>query len=140
MRNYSYNVYSLSIHEDAERDLDALWEEDEESVAIIEMFLEEVEGSQELLERFTDNSYADHLHDPGFDIKRWRVMWKDYPLWRLRLFNVPMGAALRRIVYTFHPKERRYYVLGIVPRDFDYDPSHPLSKRIVRVCAELGLS
>jgi hypothetical protein len=137
---HSAHRYSLSIHEDAERDLEALWSEDEESAAILEAFLEEVMDSQDLLERFSREDYADTLHDPGFDIKRWQSLWKDYPVWRLRLFYVPWGAAVRRIVYTYHPGEQRYYILGILPRSFDYDPKHPLAKRIIRACEELGVS
>jgi hypothetical protein len=138
MRNYP--DYRLLLHDDAELDLESLWMEDEESAAVIEAFLEEVADSQDLLERFLSEFHADHLHDPGFDIKRWKALWKEYPAWRIRLFNVPKGAANRRIIYTFHPKEQCCYVLGIIPRGFDYDPKHPLSRRILRALDELGIS
>jgi hypothetical protein len=131
----------LSIHKDAEDDLDALWEADPEGAAMIDVFLEEVaSASQDVLERLTSDGYRSYTNDPDFDIKRWKALWKNYPLWRLRLFNVPGVAASHRIVYTFHPQELRYYVLGIVPRDFNYDPGHPLSKRIIAACGNLGLS
>jgi anti-sigma-K factor RskA len=137
---YSPLRYSLSIHEDAERDLEALWEIEEESAAIMDAFIGEAAGSQEILNRFTEESYVDHVHDPGFDIKRWQALWKKYPLWRIRLFNVPIVASAFRIVFTFHPRELRYYILGIVPRDFNYEPIHPLTKRIIRACNELGIT
>ncbi|GHU01323.1 hypothetical protein FACS1894154_11240 [Betaproteobacteria bacterium] len=132
--------HSLKLHPDAEGDLDALFEEDEDAYAAIVAFIEEAQASQVMLERMTSAEYEDKIHTPGFDIKRWQALWRTVPLWRIRLFGVPGKAASRRIVYTFHPGEGKFYILGVIPRDFDYEPSHPLSKRIIRACEDIGVS
>lgn len=139
MRYSPPDRYSLSIHEDAEQDIDDLYEIDEEGAAAIDVFLEEAATSQEILDCFTVQDYRSYSDGLEFDITRWKSLWKDCALWRARLFNVPGVAATHRIVYAFHPNERRYYILGIVPRDFDYDHQHPFTKRIVSAYRELGL-
>jgi hypothetical protein len=42
-----------------------------------------------------------------------------------------------RIVYAFEPKKHRYHILAIAPREFDYDESHPISRRILKTYQEL---
>lgn len=139
MRYSPSDRYSLSVHELAEEDLDTLYEVDEDGAAAIDVFLEEASSSQEILDRFTVQDFRSYSTDIDYDIKRWQKLWNKFALWRARLFNVPGAAANHRIIYAFHPVERRYYVLGIVPRDFNYDPDHPLSKRIIRTYGELNL-
>jgi hypothetical protein len=34
-------------------------------------------------------------------------------------------------VYAFIPGEQRHHVLGILPRDFNYEADHELTKRIL---------
>jgi hypothetical protein len=130
--------YSISVHPDAERDLDALYETDEDGAAMIAAFLQEAAASQSMLDCFTVKGYRSYTA-PEFDIKRWEALWKNYGLWRLRLFDVPGVAASSRIIYAFHPVRRCYHVLGIVPREFNYEPSHSLSRRIVFAYKELDL-
>ncbi|ENO90434.1 hypothetical protein [Thauera linaloolentis] len=139
MRYSPPDHYSLSVHKCAEEDLDALYELDEDGAAAIDVFLEEASSSQEILDRFTIQDYRSYSTDFDYDIKRWKQLWGNFALWRARLFDVPNVAANHRIIYALHPIERRYYVLGIVPRDFDYDSDHPLSKRIIRTYGELDL-
>ena len=50
--------------------------------------------------------------------------------WRLKLLWVGNETAKYWVVYAFHPGEFRYYVLGILHRDFDYDLKHSRSKKI----------
>lgn len=131
--------FSLSIHEDAEADLEDLYQVDEDGAALIDAFLQEAAGSQDMLDRFTIRHYRSYGNTFDFDVKRWQSLWHQYGLWRIRLFAVPGVAASHRIVYAFHGTQRRYYILGIVPRDFDYDPQHPYTQRIVSAYRELGI-
>jgi hypothetical protein len=139
MKYSCVGAYSMSIHEDAEKDLDTLYAIDEEGAAGIDVFLEEAASSQKVLDHLLENRYRSY--DAGFDfeVRRWESLWKHYGLWRLRLFDVPGVAASYRVIYAFHGKQRRYYILGIVPRDFDYDPKHPFSRRIVNAYQALGI-
>lgn len=139
MRYSTPDRLSLSVHKDAENDLDALYDSDEDSAATIDVFLDEASRSQEILDRFTSNDFRSYGSTHDFDVTRWKALWAKYALWRLRLFDVPGAAANCRIIYTFHSVERRYYVLGIVPRDFDYDQSHPITQRIINAYQELDI-
>lgn len=138
MGRFSSERCRLSIHEDAEADLDRLFETDEDGAAAIDAFLEEVAGSQALLDRLTQDHYRTYS-PPAFDVQRWQALWRQCALWRARLYDAPGTAAQHRIIYAFHPGERCIYVLGVVSRDFNYEPSHPFSKRIIRVYKDLGL-
>jgi hypothetical protein len=132
-------TYSMSIHEDAERDLDRLYEVDEDGTATIDVFLQEAASSPAVLDRLLEHRYRSY--DPGmdFEVQRWAALWKHYGLWRLKLFDVPGTAASHRVIYAFHGIQRRYYILGIVPRDFDYEPDHAFTRRIVRAYQALGI-
>jgi hypothetical protein len=139
MKYFQPESFSLSIHETAEQDLETLYAIDEEGAAVIDAFLQEAAGSQDILDRFTCHKYRSYGNPLDYEIQRWQALWRHYGLWRARLFHVPGVAATHRIVYAFHPLQRRYYILGIVPREFDYDPSHPLSKRIIAIYQALEL-
>jgi anti-sigma-K factor RskA len=138
MKYFPPDRYSLSIHRDARQDLEQLYATDKDGAATIVTFLQEVAASQNMLENLSIRNHRSYV-TPEFDVKRWEALWKSYGLWRLRLFNVPGVAASSRIIYALHPIERRYYVLGIVPREFDYEPSHPLSQRIINTYKDLDL-
>lgn len=131
----------MVIHDDAENDLDALYEVDEDGAAEIEVFLDEAIGSQDTLARLTEDHFRSYALDQGqdYDVKRWYELWKTCALWRVRLYDVPGVAANHRIIYAFHPSEQRIYVLGIVARSFDYDPKHPVSERIVAAYRDLDI-
>lgn len=131
----------MSIHEDAELDLDALYDEDEDGAAAIDVFLDEAASSQDILDRFTVDGYRSYALDSehDFEVKRWKELWSRLGLLRLRLFGVPGSAGSHRIIYAFHSIERRYYILGIVPREFNYESDHPLSQRIIRAYRDLDI-
>lgn len=57
MRYSPGRTYSIALHEDAEADLDRIYEEDENVAADIEVFLEEAKNNQEILDNLTRNGY-----------------------------------------------------------------------------------
>ena len=123
--------YSIVVHGDACADIDALWETDEDAAADIETFLDEARHNQDTLDSMTRQGYVSYGDYP-YDVKEWKEAKRQrYNLWRLRLLYLKNAAANHRIVYCFHPIENRYYVLGIVEREFDYDINHPKSRRIL---------
>lgn len=130
MINSRFSQFSLVLHEDAIADLEALWENDEDAAAEISAFLQEVKASQDMLDRLTCNKYV-RYEKPEFSVEVWATQQnRKRNLWRLRLFALTGSSAKQRIVYAFHPLELRYYILGIVHREFDYDLKHPVSNRI----------
>lgn len=84
-----------------------------------------------MLDALTDNKFR-HDSDPRFDVSRWESFWhQGKNLWRLRpYFESGIGPSCR-VIYAYLPLRRRYHVLAIVPRDFDYDPQHSLTQRIL---------
>lgn len=123
--------YSLVVHKEAEADLEALWATDEAAAALVTVLLEELEGDQVLLDALTDHKFKRDT-DPRFDVSRWESFWhQGKDLWRLRPYFEFGNGPSCRVIYAYLPKRRRYCVLAIVPRDFDYDPQHSITRRII---------
>lgn len=122
--------YSIAIHDDAQADLEEIWNSDADAAADIETFLEEAKLNQATLSNLTQNGYIQYGEWP-YDVKEWgEAKRQRYNLWRVRLLWLEGKASKFRIVYAFHPTEFRYYVLGVVDREFNYAIKHPISKRI----------
>ena len=133
MRYSLGRIYSLVIHEDAIADLDRIFEEDEEACADIEAFLEEAKCNQETLDRLTRKGYVQYGDCP-FDVTEWEASkQRRYNLWRVKFLWIEGNASKYRVIYAFHPGEYRYYVLGVLHRDFDYDLKHHRSTKILAV-------
>jgi hypothetical protein len=119
-------VFCLYTHQDAQDDLDSLWETDEQAAADIMVCLQEIEGDQDLLDRLNQDRFGAEFVD-DFNV-RLLIEQRDLNnnLWRLRVWSVPNY----RIIYAFIPSNGRFYVLGIMPRGVDYARNHPFFKRI----------
>lgn len=131
MRYSPGRTFSLVLHKDAEVDLDGIYEQDEDAAADIEVFLEEAKNNQETLDCLTRKGYVKYGDIP-FDVTEWEATkGRKYNLWRLKLMWIESNATKYRVVYAFHPREFRYYILGILDRDFDYDLKHPRSRQII---------
>ncbi len=123
--------YSIIVHEHARRDLDELWQRDEDAAALIEVLLEDLDGDQALLDSLTIHKY-ERKQDPRFEVSKWFEQWNQRrDLWRLRPFYEPGDGPPYRVIYAYVPARRQYAVLAIAPREFDYDASHPLARRII---------
>jgi len=139
MRYYQGLSYSLVLHEDAEADLDRIYEADEDAAADIDVFLEEAKNNQETLDNLTRNGFVQYGEWP-YEVKEWVEAKKSkYNLWRVRLLWLEGPAAAYRIVYAFHPIQFRYYVLGIVERTFNYDSKHERTQQIIAAYDALNL-
>lgn len=129
MRHSRSNHYSITLHDDAIDDLDGIYEVDEDAAADIETFIEEAKLNQGTLECLSINGYIKYGDNP-FNVREWLEAKRErYNLWGVRLLWLE-SASDYRIVYAFHPLEYRYYILGVVAREFDYALNHPTSKRI----------
>lgn len=139
MRYFSANVYSVVVHDDAEDDLSAIFELDEDVGATLATFLELLEeGNQDLLDRLTQRGFTNH-NSPEFNVDEWqKAKSLKLNLWRIRLLSVDV-ASNYRIIYAFHAAEFRYYVLAILERSFNYEISDPRVKRIIEVYDALDI-
>jgi hypothetical protein len=124
-------VLRLFVHDDAEDDLNALWDEAPETAARITVLLEELEGNQDLLDRLTQHDFGAY-GSRDFHVSKWIEQWrKGKDLWRLKVWELEKTGVRYRIVYAFVPGKGHYHVLGIVPREFNYEADHELSRRIL---------
>lgn len=125
-------MYSLFVHEDAEQDLENLWNEAPEAAARTVVLLEELEGNQDLLDRLTQQDFGAY-HGGDFHVTKWFEQWKvGKDLWRLKVWSLEDKGLQYRIVYAFVPRRLHYHILAIVHRDFDYDRNHEVTRRILR--------
>ena len=127
-------MYSLHVHQDAEDDLDGL---DAKVAAQIVVLLEDLSDNQDLLDRLSQHKFRDQ----DIDVERLGPEWNFGPtfntLWRLKDLDLERRGIKYRIIYAYLPRKSKYHVLAIVPRDFDYDPNHPISKRIFEAFGNL---
>lgn len=125
-------MYRLSLHPDAKSDLDELWDTDEISAARIETILQEIQHDQNMLDMLTVHNFGIH-HTQPLHVSKWLEFWNvGINLWRVKLWDLEDKGLRYRIVYAFMLGKQQYYVLGILPRDWNYDENHQLTKRIKR--------
>lgn len=131
-------MYSLVLHDYAKDDLEAIWQStDADAAAVIQAFLEQAKLDQDLLDRFSSGS---PFKNSTVDIAQWRELWnKGFNLWRLKLLELESISIQYRIIYAFDPQKLRYFVLGILPREFDYRHDDPRTQRIIDAYANLDL-
>ncbi|MEW5891005.1 MAG: hypothetical protein AB1768_18645 [Pseudomonadota bacterium] len=130
-------MFQLFVHDDAEGDLERLWGEAPEAAARIAVLLEEVEGNPDLLDCLTQHDFGSY-HSADFHVSRWVEQWKKgRDLWRLKVWDLEDKGLRYRVVYAFVPGKLQYHVLGIVPRDFNYDVGNELTRRILRTYEDL---
>ena len=132
-------VYSLVVHEDAEKDLDELWEIDETATADVVVLLEQAACDQGLLDNLTARDFGRHRSE-DIHVDRWvEQQRKGRNLWRLKIWDLEDRGIRYRVVYALDPRISRYHVLGVVERGFDYDESDERTKRILAAYDELGI-
>ena len=121
----------LYIHNDAEEDLERLWASEPDAASRIGVLLEELEGNSKLLDRLTQQDFGAYgLED--FHVTKWQEQQrKGRNLWRVKIWDLEKMGIRYRIVYAFIARQQDYSVLGIVPREFNYDASHELTRRII---------
>ena len=131
-------MFRLFVHNDAEDDLEALGESEPDAAARILVLLEELEVNQDLLDRLTQHDFGKDRWGDEFHVSKWVEQWrKGNDIWRLKIWDLENKGLQYRIIYAFIPHKRHYHVLAIAPRNFDYDPGHPLAQRIIDAYQEL---
>ena len=128
-------MYELIVGDEATQDVeDILVAEPVAGYRIIAM-LEEISGSQEILERLSWDGYGGKPHAPEDDATLSVAKWigpyrKGKNIWRLRDFELSKLGHEYRIIYAFIPSKDLYYVLAVVERAFNYDSTHPITQRV----------
>jgi hypothetical protein len=129
----------LSVHKDAQQDLDLLKAVDPDAVATVAVFLQEASGER-LAELLTT---VGNVRVGSFvaGIKEWSKAQQTRPsanLWRLRLLDTPATSC--RLIYAYHWQTRQLVVLAVLRKisddefaeDFDYDDlNSPIAIRML---------
>ncbi|KJZ10431.1 hypothetical protein TW86_14130 [Halomonas sp. S2151] len=132
-------MLQLFIHADAQNDLDELWAQDEDAAAHIEVMLEEIRGDERLLSTLLEHDFGSY-REAGhkYSISKWLHFWnRGQDLWRLKAWELEESGTKLRIVYAYLPSSAAYHVLAIAPREFNYDPEHPITRRVLAAYNDL---
>lgn len=125
------------VHDHAKADLCALWLSDPAAAAKIEAVLQELQGNQDLLDRLTQNDFG----RAGRDAINVRAIENQRQagnnLWRLKVWSLEGRGQTYRVIYAFIPATRHHYVLGVMPREIDYDRDDAFIRRVEAVYDEL---
>lgn len=128
-------AYSIEIHEDAWEDLEDLWADPltEKAAAVIDVLLQEIECDQDLLDALTAHDYGANK-TKSIHVSKWVEFWRTgADIWRLKVWELEKIQLRYRIIYAYEIKKQKYHVLAVVPRDFEYDTNHPVSRRIMAI-------
>jgi len=125
-------VLVLIIHPDAKQDLLRLKESDPYAAARIAVVLQELQGNQDLMDRLTQDKFGiEGRHD--FNVRGLASQFKaGHNLWRLKVWNLERRAHRYRVIYAFVPSKGYHYVLGIMPREIDYERDDDFIRRVER--------
>ncbi|EKT4497411.1 hypothetical protein QEM27_005236 [Pseudomonas putida] len=129
-------VFVLIPHEDIEQDFERLDLIDpaigDQAGALIQQLLDDPELVDDLLR----DGYGGTPRNPApsaiFNVRTWGDAQRvGMNLWALRDFELSLAGFEYRIVYAVFPRCEQIYILAIVERAWNYDLSHPISRRIV---------
>lgn len=141
MRNTKFGIITpLSLHADAANDLRALMVSDPDAAGKILAFLEQAKRDPKIIASLLDHDFGDTRREL-YHVSKWLEYWNTgFNLWRVKLWTFPKGSLRYRVVYAYQPSTQHYHVLAIVHRDFDYDPSHAVTQRILVAYQSIGIT
>jgi len=129
-------VFELIPHDDIVEDLERLAVEKpvvaECVTALIQQLLDDPILTDDLLRDKHGGSPAKPHKGAIFNVRVWEeAQQKGINLWRVRDFELSRLGYEFRIVYGVFEKHSLIYLLAVVEKEWDYDFSHPISRRIV---------
>lgn len=127
----------LLIHTDAEQDLDDLAKLQPKLAGRLVVLLAEIAADTGLMDMLTVHGFGSDEREP-FDVSRWQAHWRvGKDLWRLKFWELEHQGLPYRVIYALKRGTGDHYVLAIVSRDFNYDPNHPTTRRILQAYEDL---
>lgn len=129
----------LEYANEAEIELDALWDKDEDSAALIEELLCQFEETPELIDELC-RTRRHVSHKPDFEVKKFQEVWNDgYTIYILKIWPKAGKEIPYRILYGHHPQKDIYYVLAVMAREVNYEADRELIKRICTAYENYGI-
>ena len=113
--------------------------EEPDSEAEIIALLQELKGSQALLESLTVEDFG-LARDASLNVDKWsQQQRKGRNLWRLKIWNLEDLGTRYRVIYALDPRNSCYYILAVLHRDFDYDEKHPRVRQLLDSYDRIGI-
>lgn len=129
-------MYKLAIHKSASSDIEALATQPA-TVPVAAKMLElarELRANPRLLANLLDHGRSTQ----EIDVSKFQMFWRQgKDLWRLKLWDLEDAGLRYRIIYAYEISSHCFHILAVVHRDFDYDPTHLVTQRILNDYAEL---
>lgn len=123
-------MYRLAIHSSAARDIESLANEPR-TMRVAARLLElarELRANPQLLANLLDHGYSTQQ----IDVSKFQRFWRQgKDLWRLKLWDLEDAGLIYRIIYAYEVSGHCFHILAVVHRDFDYEPTHLVTQRIL---------
>ena len=122
----------LLLCREAEEELDALYDIDEDVAALFDFLIEELAEDQQMLDRLCvpDNHFK---YAPPFNVDIFQEARKmGLNVYRVKVRKDDGSLVLWRMFVGFHSQKDIYYVLSVTDREFAYDTSHPSFRALVQ--------
>jgi hypothetical protein len=137
-------MFRLSVHKDATEDIKKMIAEGgdaEKAGRRIAAFIQELKNSEKWLAELLTRKFRNE----EFNVDKFVQFWDaGLDLWRIALFEFDFERDKQwqmpyRILYGYDGPCTTFRILGVVPRNFNYEADHELTKRICRTYDELGM-
>ena len=95
-------MFRLFLHENAESDLEDLWDQAPRAAARLTVLLEELEGNQDLLDRLSQHDFG-VARAADFHVSKWVEQWRRKKTSGLKVWDLENKGMRYRMVYAFVP-------------------------------------
>ncbi len=135
-------MFELIPHDDIVQDLERLESISSEIVDLVSATIQQLMEDPDLADDLLRNGYGGTPKNPArgaiFNVRTWGdAQRQGLNLWAIRDFELSRSGFEFRIVYAVFPKDELIYLLAIVEREWNYDLSHPTSRRIFNTYRDL---
>lgn len=135
-------MFELIPHDDIGLDLERLDSIDPEIVDQAGAAIQQLMDDPLLVDDLLRNGYGGTPSNPTrgatFNVRAWGVaQQRGLNLWAIRDFELSRKGFEFRIVYAVFPHCEQIYILAIVEREWNYDLSHPVSRRVIATYRDL---
>ncbi|CAI8710616.1 hypothetical protein [Pseudomonas sp. IT-P291] len=129
-------MFELIPHDDIEQDLERLDVINPVIVDQVAALIQQLMDDPQLVDDLLRNGFGGEPWRPArgaiFNVRTWGDAQRaGLNLWAIRDFELSRQGFEFRIVYAVFPRCEKIYILAIIERAWDYDLSHPTSRRIV---------
>jgi hypothetical protein len=123
----------------AKSDFDRYRRQHLRAMARILVRLQEISADPSLLSKLLAPGFGGDRWTDVFYVGDWVEQWQlGRKLRYLKVWEIENKGERFRAVYAHNPATDIVHVLGIAPRNFDYDPNHAFTKRVVADYDKLG--